>query len=249
MAPRQRTKGYPRPASAKTDGSLRFESFDTATESISNSNSTSTLQPRSSVRFRNIPMSRSTLRRCDYTPEEIRATWFSRRELRDMVPDLKELKQIARCCSADDCIRGLEHQTKKGIKLRRSVWVISGIAVMDEQDYQREDGIRDDEALAQAYSDYTQIHQKAAHWIGLTDEAYVRAHVCEESTEMSIPPLEKSVVRGCEKLKCFCQCHVSEPNHDCADSDGQRRRINLFKGLGLGQRQQSRRKQKQSSKQ
>ncbi len=93
----------------------------------------------------------------DYTPEEIKASWYD-------VEDLKQMKSNARSHAKllmagllpRDERRGLEAKTKEGLMKKRLHRNGAYNAVFIEIDYQIEEDIADDNAIANAYRPYSE---------------------------------------------------------------------------------------------
>jgi hypothetical protein len=109
----------------------------------------------------------------DYSANEIEATWYSQQEYKLMKYDIRgTVKMMARSerLAIDQCTRGLEHKTKEGMQRKMFNQIESISAVMDEQDRQARDGIRDETLIARAYMVYTVHCTAMAHYMALSDQ-------------------------------------------------------------------------------
>jgi hypothetical protein len=132
---------------------------------------------------------RLVLSRADYTMEEVTATWYNR-------TDLKQMRDTARCEAKllaagllqetmHTSARGLEARTSEGLKRKRSNRTNATTALFDELDQQDEQGVFDDDALADVYFIYTEHCQVAAQMMGMRD-AKLAMEVLKQ-TEKQIP--------------------------------------------------------------
>jgi hypothetical protein len=161
---------------------LRSSSFHSqgtaATEALDDSNKSadsSKVVEERNVRFSTEPVFHFTLSRKDYTPEEIRASWFEREEYRKITKECcKQIKKMESGEVLKDkeyCSRGLESHTRLAAisKTRNRETAIN--AVLDEQEDQREMvGDVDEEDIAQRYQQTTSSCQLWASSVGLRDQ-------------------------------------------------------------------------------
>jgi hypothetical protein len=105
----------------------------------------------------------------DYSDEEIACAWYDADELEtikkmDVIYTLSMMKSGLRIPvdSPWYCGRGLESFTQEGSTIRRSNKEKAWDAVLDEQDSQRENGICDPQAIANAYSELSRDCQDVA---------------------------------------------------------------------------------------
>jgi hypothetical protein len=105
----------------------------------------------------------------DYSDEEIACAWYDADELEtikkiDVIYTLSMMKGGLRIPEDNPwyCGRGLESFTQEGSTIRRSNKEKAWDAVLDEQDSQRENGICDPQAIANAYSELSRDCQDVA---------------------------------------------------------------------------------------
>lgn len=124
------------------------------------------------------------LRRKDYTKQERRETWYSRKEFLEIRMHVKTLCELLEAlpgiCDEDDdiiveCRRGLERRgaddkdtNSKRYKRSRAVQ-----AVLNEIQYQHRQGYTNTHMIADVYREYSIPCLAAAHVIGKQDELYV----------------------------------------------------------------------------
>ena len=88
----------------------------------------------------------------DYTPEEIKASWFTSEEYKQIRESTKEdLKLMESDQLAESRQRGLENRTKQGMRRKLYFRQKAYEAVFSEIDYQYEEGILDEETIAGSY--------------------------------------------------------------------------------------------------
>ncbi len=119
------------------------------------------------------------MNRYEYTPEELQASWFDATEMKTIKDTAKsEAKLLAKGLlqeTPDFSIRGLEQKTRKGILRKRKRRSNAYMAVFFEIDAQHEEGICDDELVADAYYMYTEPCAIEAGNIAQQDAADARA--------------------------------------------------------------------------
>ena len=170
-------------------GSSSFHSQGTAaTEALDDSNrsaDSSKVVEERNVRFSTEPVFHFTLSRKDYTPEEIRASWFEREEYRKITKEC--CRQIKRMESGEIlkdkkyCSRGLESHTRlldSRSKTQNCTTAIN--AVLDEQEDQRQMGVVDEEDIAQRYQQTTSSCQLWARAVGLRDQRVVEQEYMDD---------------------------------------------------------------------
>ena len=118
------------------------------------------------------------LSRKNFTPQELKATWYDLDEVSCMRgiarTEAKLLESGHLTGSREVSIRGLEQRTKKGSKEKKEVRMNSYAAVFLELDYQKAEGFIDDEALAEAYFTYSMPCATTAQQTGRRDEIEAR---------------------------------------------------------------------------
>jgi hypothetical protein len=126
------------------------------------------------VRFSAEPEFHITLSRQDYTPEELRLSWFQREEYKKITKECcKQIKKMENGEVFKDkkyCSRGLESHTILASISNAQNRKTAVVAVLDEQDEQRESGIVDEEVIAQRYQQTTSSCQLWASTVGLRDQ-------------------------------------------------------------------------------
>ena len=121
-----------------------------------------------------------------YTEEEAKEVWYDEEELENissiMWRTVQQLNddEVAReknqaflegtIDGADQCTRGLEDMTVKGSLAKLVAKYGMDLAVLEEQKNQREKGVRDEEALAQASRAESRRHISKAIALGKKDE-------------------------------------------------------------------------------
>jgi hypothetical protein len=144
---------------------------------------TSRCEIESSVRFRSIETTtRFTLSRNDYTPEEIKATWYQDEEYskisKDCCTQIKEMENGEIFKDTQYCSRGLESHTKLATISKTQNRKNATDAVLAEQDEQRRLGVVDDEArIAHRYHQGTSSCQLWANTVGLRDQRAAERYI------------------------------------------------------------------------
>jgi hypothetical protein len=143
----------------------------------------------------------SILGRADYTADEVTSTWYNH-------ADLKEMRDAARCEAKllmagllqetmHTSARGLEGRTTEGLTRKRRNRAEAANAVFDELDQQDEQGIVDDDALADIYFTFTERCQVAAQMMGMRD-ANLANEVSKEPEKQNlfhtVPPLPSNFI-------------------------------------------------------
>lgn len=111
---------------------------------------------------------RRTLRLKEYTEEEISACWHSREEIEKSREDIMEEIDAIQG-GAIGMQRGLEGQTVVGRLWRKAMGMRAVLAVCDEQQYQKEHGYRNPDAIARVYALASQESRKNARTLGKLD--------------------------------------------------------------------------------
>jgi hypothetical protein len=116
---------------------------------------------------------REVLNRDAFTPEEIESCWYDRVDLRQMREDARSEARMMDSGlleeSDDVCLRGLECRTKEGARAKRQNRANVNAAIFFELDSQEDNGIYDDEAIADVYYNYSEHCQVSAQMIGARD--------------------------------------------------------------------------------
>ena len=157
----------------------------TKTMSVSSirTESTASTEQEFRVRFSEKVHGRNTLSYRDYTTEEIQACWYtaeeSQRIQRHCSKEIHKMEEGSVFKDKKYCSRGLERHTTIGAatKVANRRFVIN--AVLDEQMIQWEEGIFDEDAIAEIYSKANSSCQMRAYIVGLGDyratEAYAES--------------------------------------------------------------------------
>lgn len=136
-----------------------------------------------------------------YTNEEEKAVWYDDNELEAISNDaVRTVTWISRDPERkfwDECDqttpRGLEEMTAHGIRSRINAKLAIDAAVMQEQKRQKEQGIRDDEAIARAAKTISEPHVEKAVALGLKDQACAESiHHRHRASLISIPKRQSS---------------------------------------------------------
>jgi hypothetical protein len=126
------------------------------------------------VRFSADPVFHFTLSRKDYTPEELRASWFQDEEYSKITKaccnQIKKMENGQIFKDKKYSSRGLESHTRLASISKTQNRKTAVDAVLDEQDEQRELGIVDEEVIAQRYQKTTSSCQLWASIVGLRDK-------------------------------------------------------------------------------
>lgn len=119
----------------------------------------------------------------DLTDEERSRTWFSRKEFSEIKASYREiLKRMSHRehipDDSDQCsTRGLEGRSRHGSKNRLSIIMSSILAVLNEQDIQRQQGRVDAETIAILYRHQSYHSLQAAVMMARRDEAAIAEYV------------------------------------------------------------------------
>jgi hypothetical protein len=126
-------------------------------------------------------LGRETIHIADYTTEEIAACWYDAVELKMIKVDIKAttlllMKNDYLSLNINDrrCSRGLESYTQTGQASKRQHREDAIDAVLDEQEFQMDEGKTDQEMIADAYFERTRQSQAMAIVTGLSDQETVR---------------------------------------------------------------------------
>ena len=88
----------------------------------------------------------------EFTPEEIEASWFTPAEYKQIRESIKEdVKLIQTGQLVESHQRGLENRTKQGMRRKFYFRQKAYEAVFSEIDYQHEEGILDEDTIAESY--------------------------------------------------------------------------------------------------
>jgi hypothetical protein len=140
-------------------------------QTVKGSRPVSPTSTRRTISFSPDAATHEVLHLYNYSPEEIKSTWNSRSEILAFKKEIKNIVQNLDLPGDDDCcFRGLEGKTPRGALRKRQNRVDARSTVLSEQKRQRETGIWDPEAIADAYYDCTDHCQASAQMLGFRDE-------------------------------------------------------------------------------
>ena len=172
-------------------------------EMISSPSSTSS-NPLRRVQFQKRIRFRRILHLNQYTAEEIDATWFTESECNeireralDEINDILDSEQFG-TESDEYTSRGLEGRTQLGLSRKLVNRHRSIDAVLDEQDYQRQEGIKDEEVIANVYLQITAKCQIYANFMAQCDELdadYSTEYLPKEPKSQSMKKTKQSAPR------------------------------------------------------
>ena len=115
-----------------------------------------------------------TISRKDILPMEQAATWFSPEEFQTIAQScllqIMKLNLGERLKDKRYCARGLESETKVGLRETKMNRSLAQKLVLEEQDRQRCDGVRESDHLAYLYHSATSSCQVWANVVGLSDQ-------------------------------------------------------------------------------
>lgn len=149
-----------------------FKSYsETSVTSIA---TTETTQAVKFVRFSEKNHVRSTLSRASYTIEESKASWLSHEDGQQITKQChKEIKKLDNGEKFKDkkyCARGLEGQTMIGSVSKEHTRALAINAVLDEQSTQWEEGVFDEDTIAEVYYRASSSCQLSASLVGRRDQ-------------------------------------------------------------------------------
>jgi hypothetical protein len=126
----------------------------------------------------------------NYSPKEIKATWYSEEEYLNIVKQIS--KQILRMDRGETLkekkysARGLEGATRLGLTMKNYNRALSINTVLEEHHHaQWVEGFRDDEAIAHAYHQTTASCQMWACVVGLRDQRVAEDYL-DETLEVQV---------------------------------------------------------------
>jgi hypothetical protein len=133
------------------------------------------------VSFASQPIEHHTIARNDFSPEEIKATWFTEEEYytisRQCCKQIDKMDKGQKLKDKKYCARGLEALTKLASIAKSKSREESIRAVLQEQDMQVEEERYDDEAIGKAYHQVTSSCQMWASVVGLRDQRSSEAYL------------------------------------------------------------------------
>jgi hypothetical protein len=169
-----------------------------STKSVS---TVATEQEEYHVRFSGKVYVRNILSCNDYTPEEVKACWYThdetqiihkycKKEIRKMNEEEGRSNKFK---DTNYCSRGLEGHTTVATTTKMRLRFLAVNAVLDVQMIQWEEGIFDECAIAEIYCRATKSCQKRANIVGLADYRETEAYA-EPSRSLLVPPTTKLVL-------------------------------------------------------
>ena len=140
-------------------------------------------------------------------PEDVVAsTWYNRSEFdavkRSYQVTVRMIMKGHVFTSYDEdtnshCTRGLEYRTKEGARFKQKVKLYAMLAVLDEQDRQRQAGVRDPESLSKAYRQESEKATSRAFVRGLKDELDIQEYLHGDLTFSSSSSSDET--EGCNR--------------------------------------------------
>ena len=157
-------------AKLKIDGKL----FKKSSNRSAKSSSTDATTLEKCVRFEKRHRSRKTLSIKDYTPDEVRATWYTSEDVlrrsRKYRKEIRKMNEGGKLKDKKYCSRGLEGHTHAGFDLKKRARIFSINAVLDEQLAQWDEGVFDEDAIAAIYIRGSSSCQMWANFVGQQDQ-------------------------------------------------------------------------------
>jgi hypothetical protein len=133
----------------------RKQLFKTNSNCSARSSATDTTTVEKFVRFGNKDTFRKTLSIKDYTPDEVRATWYVsedyQRILRQCQKEIRKINQGGELKDKKYCSRGLQGFTNAGRAIKERSRILTFNAVLNQQLAQWDEGIFDEDAIAEIY--------------------------------------------------------------------------------------------------
>ena len=136
----------------------------------------------------------------DYSMDERLNTWYSKADIRSWKT---QCKAMMRDGIPIDCERGLENRSSDGSRRKRQNKRAARRAVFQEQSEQREEGIYDPEAIADAYFDANEPCQVVAIMTAMRDEVEAKIILSEDigySMKFPLVPTFQVRLGGCAFL-------------------------------------------------
>jgi len=123
------------------------------------------------------PVVFSVPNRLDYTVEELHAAFFQKADYDQITKACcKQILKLSKGFQLRDkkyCARGLEAHAPKASLTKALTKQAATAAVMNEQSYQRSEGMRNEEWIAEVYRNATSSSRLWAHRIGMMDRKAV----------------------------------------------------------------------------
>lgn len=107
--------------------------------------------------------------RSDYTADELEASWFDSRDMKQMKVNARSEAKLLDSGVATLHSRGLESRTRAGRRNKKQSRINAYTAVFFELDYQYDEQIYNEDLIADAYFEYTEHSAIAAHDLAKQD--------------------------------------------------------------------------------
>jgi hypothetical protein len=170
--------------------------FKTSSDHSAKSSATDATTIEKCVTFEKRSMFRNTLSIKDYTPDEVRATWYTREDVRRISRQCqKEIRKMNKGDKLKDkkyCSRGLEGRTNDGLALKKQERVLSISTVLKEQMGQWDEGVFDEDAIAAIDIRASSSCQMWANFVGQQDQKAIERYLRSLSTRRSTAGLARS---------------------------------------------------------
>jgi hypothetical protein len=183
---------------AESSGSLpsrRKPSEDDKNKSSSKSKNTSSeSKPKKSVRWNHRVEKKRHHRLQDLSNEEKEAVWYTENDSKLILAmakvTVKMMMKGEPCDDIDYCSRGLEGKTPAGSKQRQKNKLKVRKALLEEQEIQRDEGIHDDEYLAQVSRTNSEEVCAQAREVAKRDEEAIRDYLSSAGLTQDISPIQ-----------------------------------------------------------
>jgi hypothetical protein len=143
----------------------------------------------------------------DIPPDVIASTWYNRTELDDTQKSYQITVQMIMKghifttrdeATNSHCTRGLEHRTREGARFKQKIKVLAMLAVLEEQERQKQEGTSNPELIAQQYRHESDKATSRAFAQGLKDELIIQDYLRAEELAMTTSSLSCSLEEGDE---------------------------------------------------
>jgi hypothetical protein len=185
--------------------------FRQASSRSVNSTGTETIEMDKCVSLSSQTIEYYTIARKDYSPKEIKATWYTDEEYntisRQCCKQIKKMDGGEKLKDKKYCARGLEAHTRFGSIAKSKNKAESIRSVLREQDMQLLEGRYDDEAIGKAYHQRTSSSQMWASVVGLRDQRSSENYLddvdvdVDVEVEVSMPQTIPSVRRQQKRIQ------------------------------------------------
>ena len=138
------------------------------------------------VAFDSVVKVRRTITRSDYSMEEINMCFYSAEEYSQIseqcVKQIEKLNRGEKLNGKKYCTRGLEGHTEVRSFERMVAKELARSTVLNEQDTQVSEGVRDEEFMSKIYQDVTSSCKSWANLVALCDERAVKKIMAQDSS-------------------------------------------------------------------